>query len=184
MADISGPTTGLPGRRLRPMGQCDSCMDKIADRLARECETRYGATSYATERINPFWFNRPHYKALYDAEVAKLPPADVRVQGETDSFGAEYADMCFACQEAAEEAGRKFNEEHGHCDDCHAIGPTIPYRDPDEGSCGPVYEACISCTRERSKREQQEYEDEKARIREELEDAAQYAAEANDLYGF
>lgn len=152
MAHVSGPTMGLPGYRSKPKGPCDDCVGKIANKYAQQCADKYGVSSYTTDKINPYWSERPHYKALYDAEVALLPPADVRVQGETDSFGAEYHDLCFACQKAAEEAQREFDREHGSCDTCGAKGPTGPYRDPDEGSCGPVYYDCNACATKRSKR--------------------------------
>lgn len=67
-----------------------------------------------------------------------------RVQGETDSFGAEYSHMCQQCYD-------KYTEEvsapkPGCCDWCKTMADDInPTRDPDEGSCGPVYYVCMGC---------------------------------------
>lgn len=67
-------------------------------------------------------------------------PAFKRVQGETDSFGAEYLDLC------------KEHYEHitadntvGECDWCGVDEKLQPIRDPEEGQSGPVYYVCDSC---------------------------------------
>lgn len=71
-------------------------------------------------------------------------PAVARIQGETDSFGCEYHDLCDEC---AEEMRQALAEEvAGICDWCRL--PTTDlreYRDPEEGQAGPVYTVCQKC---------------------------------------
>lgn len=73
-------------------------------------------------------------------------PAVRRVQGETDSFGAEYLDLCQECLDEL----RKYDEEGrtGRCDWCKSEATDLrPRRDFEEGSCGPVYQVCGACVR-------------------------------------
>lgn len=68
-----------------------------------------------------------------------------RIQGETDSFGAELNDMC---QECLDEYRREMAEaDHsGKCDWCHEHKPRLsPRRDYEEGMYGRVYEVCDEC---------------------------------------
>ncbi|HHT0512598.1 TPA: hypothetical protein ACTW9A_002461 [Raoultella planticola] len=68
-----------------------------------------------------------------------------RIQGETDSFGCEYHDMC---QECLNEHVRQIREADysGRCDWCHKHADHLhSHRDIEEGSCGRVYEVCRSC---------------------------------------
>lgn len=79
-------------------------------------------------------------------------PAVARIQGETDSMGAELNDYCQECLDkynaqiqaarAAEQAGMVQN----WCDHCKALIPARvwPCRDPDEGPAGPVYDLCAA----------------------------------------
>lgn len=70
--------------------------------------------------------------------------AVVRVQGETDSFGYEAIDWCQECYDKykTEIPDYTFN----CCSHCHCSGvKTTKTRDPDEGSCGPVYDLCDGC---------------------------------------
>lgn len=71
--------------------------------------------------------------------------AVARIQGETDSFGAELIDCCTECVEqirAARDADRS-----GRCDWCHSEATDLrPARDYDEGMTGPVYRVCGACT--------------------------------------
>jgi hypothetical protein len=67
--------------------------------------------------------------------------AVVRIQGETDSFGAEFIDCCAECRD--EIANYK---DVGRCDYCKGENlELIPHRDYDEGSYGPVYRICRAC---------------------------------------
>lgn len=101
--------------------------------------------------------------------------ANVRIQGETDSFGAEYEYFCFDCADLNEimlleykkeqiEEDKKYEhnipeELRGKrcCETCKKwVTKVLPTRDPDEGSHGPVYYKCIDCM-EKFDRSLQEY---------------------------
>lgn len=70
--------------------------------------------------------------------------AVVRIQGETDSFGAELNDFCSECN--ARYLNTKTDETPGCCDICRKYAPDLKdYRDPDEGIAGRVYQACSEC---------------------------------------
>ena len=74
--------------------------------------------------------------------------AVVRVQAETDSFGYEAIDWCEECYEKYQKEKTEGDGGSGitSCDHCHAVDcKTTATRDPDEGSCGPVYHLCDSC---------------------------------------
>jgi hypothetical protein len=72
-------------------------------------------------------------------------PAIVRVQGETDSFGAELNDMCGECLESYREELRTADTS-GVCDWCKNHAPRLRNRrDIDEGMYGRVYEVCDAC---------------------------------------
>jgi len=76
-----------------------------------------------------------------ETEGHETIPATWRVQGETDSFGAEYI---YLCDECVKDLGRHWYE--GTCPKCGTQDVKLyAYRDPDEGSNGPVYQACCTC---------------------------------------
>jgi len=66
--------------------------------------------------------------------------ADIRIQGETDSFSAEYINACNSCAKEM----RK-DKLHSDCDWCGKLEYLAPIRDHDEGLCGPVYQCCQNC---------------------------------------
>lgn len=72
-------------------------------------------------------------------------PAVARIQGETDSFGAELNDMCQECLDQH----RKEVAEADHSDTCDWCKQQKPYlrpqRDYEEGMAGRVYEVCDDC---------------------------------------
>jgi hypothetical protein len=72
-------------------------------------------------------------------------PAVARVQGETDSMGAELMDMCQECLNQYKEE-RKTADTSGKCDWCgkHAE-KRREARDYEEGMNGPVYDVCQTC---------------------------------------
>ena len=72
-------------------------------------------------------------------------PAVIRIQGETDSMGAEYEDLCEECLKADRE--RVKNEDtSGNCDWCKRHADKLFHRrSTDEGSHGPVYLVCKPC---------------------------------------
>ena len=70
--------------------------------------------------------------------------ASFRMQGETDSFGAEYIDLCESCLNKTRE------EMHSQpCECCGSTERVRPWRDPEEGFYGPVYELCLPCRQRR-----------------------------------
>lgn len=84
------------------------------------------------------------------------------VQGETDSFGAEYMYLCRACLDNHVKSIAD-NPVEGYCDRCDSffVG-LVNRRDIEEGSYGRVYKLCKSCIdqdREDSKRDYPEYEE-------------------------
>jgi hypothetical protein len=87
-------------------------------------------------------------------------PAVRRLQGETDSFGCEYVDMC---QECLDEHRRFIEAERDRprfCDWCKKEKHGVrPHRDIDEGMAGPVYDVCTDCIRKENKRLHEELED-------------------------
>lgn len=83
--------------------------------------------------------------------------AVARIQGETDSFGCEYLDLC---QECVNEL-RAFAalDRIGVCDWCKQEATDLrPSRDYDEGMSGPVYEVCGACVRRDNERAYAELE--------------------------
>ncbi len=73
--------------------------------------------------------------------------AVVRVQGETDSFGAEYIHMCIVCKKDYDAHRERLGGAvyEGLCGRCKTPAPVFPYRDFDEGMNGPVYYYCQAC---------------------------------------
>lgn len=72
-------------------------------------------------------------------------PASTRIQGETDSFGAEYINLCEGCYRDYLER-QKTADNSGVCDTCKKHADRVrAWRDPDEGSSGPVYYICDPC---------------------------------------
>ncbi len=70
--------------------------------------------------------------------------AVARMQGETDSFGCEYADLCAEC--LAEWKAHEVAARVGVCDWCNrAVDSLRPRRDFEEGMAGPVYQVCREC---------------------------------------
>lgn len=68
-----------------------------------------------------------------------------RIQGETDSFGCEYYDMCQECLDEYLREARE-TDYSGQCDWCKKHADHLyPHRDIEEGSCGRVYEVCRPC---------------------------------------
>ena len=88
-------------------------------------------------------------------------PAARRVQGATDSFGAEFIDLCQECID--ELKAHEAEDRAGRCDWCKQEATDLRLRrDYDEGSCGPVYSVCVACVKrdnERAAAELDEYDD-------------------------
>lgn len=73
-------------------------------------------------------------------------PAVSRVQGETDSFGAEYHCLCQQCLDEYKAAIEAESKKESRCDWCGQMKTNCcPTRDYDEGMSGPVYDVCPNC---------------------------------------
>jgi hypothetical protein len=71
--------------------------------------------------------------------------AVARIQGETDSMGAELLDLCQVCLDAMKAAQRSADTS-GICDWCkQPADKRFHRRDIDEGMSGPVYLVCRPC---------------------------------------
>lgn len=85
-------------------------------------------------------------------------PAVRRVQGETDSFGAELHDMCQECLD--EEARYRAEARTGCCDWCKKEATDLrDRRDYEEGMHGPVYRVCGACVKAENERLQEELDE-------------------------
>ena len=74
--------------------------------------------------------------------------AITRIQGETDSMGAEYIDCCELCAETTRTAAA-MSAVDVECDGCHTPSSELKnYRDPDEGTTGRLYQLCPKCIAE------------------------------------
>ena len=72
--------------------------------------------------------------------------AVARVQGETDSFGAELNDMCQECLDAEREYAQSPEATSGTCEWCKNHATDLRNRrDWEEGSAGRVYRVCGAC---------------------------------------
>lgn len=73
-------------------------------------------------------------------------PAVARIQGETDSFGAELNDLCRECLEADRAYARSPEARSGTCDWCKGEATDLSWRrDHEEGPAGRVYRVCGAC---------------------------------------
>lgn len=83
-----------------------------------------------------------------------------RICVEADSFGAEYSNMCQECLDehnAYKQQKRDDPEQWDTCPRCKQLVPQLSsYRDPDEGSHGPVYHRCPDCVAKFWKRWEEE----------------------------
>lgn len=90
--------------------------------------------------------------------------AVARIQGETDSFGCEYNDVCRECLTEIQDYRASAEARSGACDWCGKEATDLSdARDYDEGMAGPVYRVCGSCRkaqREEAEAELREYESE------------------------
>lgn len=75
-----------------------------------------------------------------------------RVQGETDSMGCEMSDFCQSCFDKFQAECKKAEEELAEMlVTCNYCKGQVPYklitqkRDWEEGSCGRLYDVCLSC---------------------------------------
>jgi hypothetical protein len=81
-----------------------------------------------------------------------------RMQGETDSFGCEYVDMCQVCYDTHKAMSLAY-VHIGVCDWCKT--PEVELRkrrDTDEGMAGRLYDVCDSCISKDNQRAVEEME--------------------------
>ena len=87
-------------------------------------------------------------------------PATMTLQGETDSFGAEYHNLCAECEAKHRSTPRELDP--GECAWCkEQVLDRKPTRDHDEGSNGPVYLVCAWCRAHQEDVARLEFEKEK-----------------------
>lgn len=84
---------------------------------------------------------RPEHIDSFMCDTHSDRKAVVRIQGETDSFGCEYMHACKECEEAHD----RHEPEESICEWCSKRAITHAFRDPEEGSHGPVYYVCDKC---------------------------------------
>jgi hypothetical protein len=95
--------------------------------------------------------------------------AERRVQGETDSFGAEYHYMCRQCLDEFLAFRKEEYETEHRCDWCGNMKKHVAkYRDANEGQGGPVYDVCEDCRN----KDRQHWAEEAARYRDEHGDSS------------
>ena len=137
----------LPGRRLSVRGQqcCEFCQSDWVESIQEMVEA--GAASDALKA-----------RFALGEEWTCDKDATVRIQGETDSFGAEYIYYCDECDNLVTEVNDYFDKkgenEEAQCEWCKKIttqGDLHYTRDIDEGSNGPVYEVCSECRQKQAK---------------------------------
>lgn len=82
-----------------------------------------------------------------------------RIQGETDSSGCEYMDLCDECYKEMR-AAQEIVDRSGVCDWCRRHKPKLSKRrDFDEGTAGRIYDVCDDCIAEEQQRLSEELED-------------------------
>lgn len=95
-------------------------------------------------------------------EVGCSTLATHRMQGETDSFGCEFIDLCEDHYLQHAKAMRDLKSP-GQCDWCkQEADDRRPRRDYDEGMSGRVYQVCRPCIKKDNgelRRQQEEYDD-------------------------
>ena len=76
-----------------------------------------------------------------------------RLQGETDSFGCEYHDLCQECLDKISKHQEDQLAEERLCEWCGNMSTGVrPRRDYDEGSYGRLWDACPACIRKDAER--------------------------------
>lgn len=72
--------------------------------------------------------------------------ADHEIVGETDSFGSETMHLCNGCYVKFRAQENDAPEKLERCDICNQMQTNCElFRDPAEGSTGPVYRGCLAC---------------------------------------
>jgi len=75
-------------------------------------------------------------------------PAVKRMQGETDSFGAEYLCLCQPCVDKIRAHELAMRTVEQYCEWHRGMGVDVrPHRDFEEGAAGRLYDVCGKCRR-------------------------------------
>ena len=82
-------------------------------------------------------------EGCYHKDCNKRP--EWRMQGETDSMGAEYSWWCDDHIQAVRDRIKASREEEHICDGCGTVAVLRPSRCWEEGNNGPVYHWCPTC---------------------------------------
>lgn len=87
-------------------------------------------------------------------------PAVARIQGETDSFGCEYNDVCAECLKEIQDYRNSAEARTGSCEWCHQHATDLrDARDYDEGMSGRLYRVCGACIRRVNQEAEEELRD-------------------------
>jgi hypothetical protein len=87
-------------------------------------------------------------------------PATCRIQGETDSFGAEFFDLCDECAAAMRAEIKAERDRPRICEWCKSMATDVrPQRDFEEGLCGRVYDVCGACRKRQNDLLNEEWEE-------------------------
>ncbi len=82
------------------------------------------------------------------------------IQGETDSMGCEFIEMCSECYEKYKGHKEEAREIFSICDWCNGNQKGCsPTRDYEEGTSGPVYNVCPGCRQRKSEEAQAELDE-------------------------
>jgi hypothetical protein len=87
--------------------------------------------------------------------------AVARIQGETDSFGCEYNDVCAECLKEIRDYQHSAEATTGKCEWCKKEATDLRNRrDYEEGMSGRVYRVCGACVKRENDRlrEEDEYD--------------------------
>ena len=98
-------------------------------------------------------------------------PVEWRLQGETDSFGAEYFYYCSRHKKQEQDRVKEWYnspeaEELQKCDWCKTLVPAKDlqkHRDFEEGTASPIYDVCSKCRHKETQSllKEQEYDDDR-----------------------
>jgi hypothetical protein len=83
--------------------------------------------------------------------------AVARIQGETDSFGCEYNDVCKQCLKEIQDYRNSAEARTGECEWCHKQATDLrDRRDYDEGMAGRLYRVCGACVQRQNEEAEEE----------------------------
>lgn len=105
-----------------------------------------GRTSHLTGQFVALTSAPPEEGDEHMCQLHSKKKAVKLLVGEADSMGCEYIPMCQRCINRYHKRMENQPEhEKRSCESCGSKDDTQAMRDPDEGSCGPVYYWCNAC---------------------------------------